>query len=719
MGKQVILTLMEGSLEQGLPMMLRIREDEVPAEAEIQVRGKLPPSPNNLLALFNNWQLAYRQMVIPHSRIRLEPTQVPNISCHQLGDELAECLNNWLNSGSEGWQKIRDGLQQNLSKTDEIRVIIQTEDIRLWRLPWHLWDLFSNHYTKAEIALSPSEYKPSGSRTASFTNTVRILAILGDSTGIDIQKDGILLNRLPNVKPTFLPEPQRQDLYDQLWENQWEILFFAGHSSSQADSGAGEIYINQTDSLSIADLKNTLRSSIKRGLQIAIFNSCDGLGLARELADLHIPVIIVMREPVDDLAAQEFLKHFLRSFAEGKSLYLAVREAREKLEDRKEDFPFASWLPVIFQNPAAAPPTWQEMLGRKVSVRNRSIQRLYKLFLLFLMSLILPWLLTTLINNEFPPSLRRNIPENHWKAQYFSNRGLTGSPVFVEDLGEGSQGFSRDWVDGAPSNTPKNNFSALITTKRYFAPGHHLIKVNADDEILVKIGDQTVIDKSINQRLDDFHCNLFNSKGGEYPVKVQYYEHEGNARLNLDIQPYKSYEQTVSASKCKFEERVSTSSEWNSTFFQWDKNQPTPPVNFYKNETNKLGTLNLGSNQRSDGKPGIQKNWGTGSPKDHWGIPTNFFAVRSYTNADFDKGKTYRVRIKADDGFQLLAKHQSLPDSDPNQWVYITPKDQWQHTDGVYKDIKFTVPNDGRYDFHFHLYKKSENAYIDLFWQEI
>ncbi len=58
-----------------------------------------------------------------------------------------------------------------------------------------------------------------------------------------------------------------------------------------------------------------LRKAISRGLQLAIFNSCDGLGLANDLAELNIPQIIVMRSPVPDLVAQEFLKHFLKAFS--------------------------------------------------------------------------------------------------------------------------------------------------------------------------------------------------------------------------------------------------------------------------------------------------------------------------------------------------------------------------------------------------------------------
>ena len=91
---------------------------------------------------------------------------------------------------------------------------------------------------------------------------VRILAILGNSTGIDIQKDRVMLEQLPDAEVIFRVEPQRKELNDQLWSQPWDILFFAGHSSSQADGNTGQIYINQTDSLSIAELKNALKKAI-------------------------------------------------------------------------------------------------------------------------------------------------------------------------------------------------------------------------------------------------------------------------------------------------------------------------------------------------------------------------------------------------------------------------------------------------------------------------
>ncbi|HEY9600685.1 MAG TPA: CHASE2 domain-containing protein, partial [Allocoleopsis sp.] len=231
----------------------------------------------------------------------------------------------------------------------------------LRRLPWHLWDL-CDRYLKAETALSVPVYERVEQLVLPHTQ-VRILAILGNSTGINTQADRLLLEQLPDAQVSFLVEPERQQLTEELWQQEWDILFFAGHSSSQSDGETGRIYINQTDSLTIEQLKYALRKAVKRGLKIAIFNSCDGLGLARNLADLQIPQVVVMREPVPDRVSQEFLKYFLQTFSCGEPFYLAIREARERLQGLEDRFPCATWLPVIFQNPAVVPPTWQGLRG--------------------------------------------------------------------------------------------------------------------------------------------------------------------------------------------------------------------------------------------------------------------------------------------------------------------------------------------------------------------
>lgn len=361
MGKLVVFKLGDGSFEQGFPVTLQIGEDG--DRPLIEITGKLPPTPE-ISQNYSYWQTAYYRLGL-RSRLEAAAVQVTNVSimddCYNAAQLLCNSLNAWLHS--ESFRVIREKLLEKLMPSDAVRAIVQTEDPLLQRLPWHLCDLFAR-YPKAEVAISAPAYE-SAAKASSRRTKIRILAILGSSAGINIQADRLLLERLPHAEICFLVEPSRQELNHQLWAQQgWDILFFAGHSASQANFEFGQIYLNQTDSLTISDLKHALHSAVEHGLKLAIFNSCDGLGLARELNSLHIPQVIVMREPVPDRIAQEFLKNFLKAFSSGKSLYLSVREARERLQGWESEFPCASWLPAIYQNPAEVPPTWQGLVER-------------------------------------------------------------------------------------------------------------------------------------------------------------------------------------------------------------------------------------------------------------------------------------------------------------------------------------------------------------------
>jgi hypothetical protein len=370
--KLVILKLGEGNFEQGFPVTLQIGDENV--RPSVEITAALPSNPE-ILRDYYRWQSIYRNLRLPSRPIGLpkELKQAPSLEdCQQVAEEFKVRFNTWL--ASDSFRPIREKCLEKLMLADNIRVLLQTKDLRLQKLPWHLWDLLER-YPHAEIALSAPAYEQVNlNRIATTYDKVKILAILGNSQGIDTKADQALLNLLPNTDITFLVEPQCQDLTDQLWEQHWQILFFAGHSSTQETNEIGKIYINQTESLTISQLKYALKKAVERGLQLAIFNSCDGLGLAREFASLHIPQMIVMREPVPDRVAQEFLKYFLEAFARGNSLYLAVREGRERLQGLENQFPCATWLPVICQNPAEMPLNWGE-LSRNVGNVQTSLSK--------------------------------------------------------------------------------------------------------------------------------------------------------------------------------------------------------------------------------------------------------------------------------------------------------------------------------------------------------
>jgi CHASE2 domain-containing sensor protein len=369
----VVLNLGKGDWQQGCPMvMAQLWRSHF---APMQFVGSLPALPE-LGNLYSQWQQLYMTLYaykgwrqIPpgtvnrhaHMTIEVDEDDVTHISAtefHELCQRLGHCLNTWLTTSP--FLLLERQLRTQLDPTAEIRCIITADNQHLLRLPWHQWQFFED-YPKAELALSRPEYmRPVKTAVASSSNRVKILAILGDSQGIQVNCDRELLEQLPYTELRLLVEPQLNTLNQQLWEPGWDILFFAGHSSS---GERGQLQINPTDRLTLEQLRYGLKQAIACGLKLAIFNSCDGLQLAWDLADLHIPQVIVMREPIPDRVAQEFLKYFLAAFSSGQSLYLSVREARERLQGLESDFPCASWLPVICQNPAELPQTWQEWRG--------------------------------------------------------------------------------------------------------------------------------------------------------------------------------------------------------------------------------------------------------------------------------------------------------------------------------------------------------------------
>ncbi|MEO0541196.1 MAG: CHASE2 domain-containing protein [Cyanobacteria bacterium P01_A01_bin.105] len=282
----------------------------------------------------------------------------------QAAQALCDRTRHWLNHPH--FQPLYNKILEQLSPEETIRVVLQTADDTLRRLPWNHWDFF-DRYPFAELTLSTPAYQQRPVRST-HRRAVRVLAVFGDATGLDLAPDQALLEKLPGIELCLLTTPDRQALNQTLWASEgWDILFFAGHSNSfighEGRLATGYIGLNPQDKLTIPDLQYALAKAVERGLTMAIFNSCDGLGLAQDLATLQISQVLVMREPVPDAVAHAFLKHFLHSFAQDKPLHLAVREAREQLHGMEDTFPGAAWLPILCQNLAHPTPRWSALRG--------------------------------------------------------------------------------------------------------------------------------------------------------------------------------------------------------------------------------------------------------------------------------------------------------------------------------------------------------------------
>ncbi|HEY9658285.1 MAG TPA: CHAT domain-containing protein, partial [Allocoleopsis sp.] len=338
MSKLIIISLGSGDLYSGFPRITAQLWTPGHALPE-QFVGSLPPAPF-LIDLYRKWQTLYhalcnrqpiRSLVPLDDDLDIDAGGITNVSQANFEDicqQLQLSLNHWLRSSE--FLNIERKLRSLLVPTEDIRLILETNDLWLWRLPWQQWDWLQD-YPRADIALSSPEYRRQGSSSNFFRKKIKVLAILGGSQGLDLQGEANFLKNLPNAETTFLSNPSRQEFNVHLWNQQgWDILFFAGHS--QTEGKTGRIYLNENptnNSITIEQLEEALRAAIDHGLKLAIFNSCDGLGLALALERLHIPVVLVMREPVPNRVAQAFFDYFLEGFVRNRSpLYVSVRQAR-------------------------------------------------------------------------------------------------------------------------------------------------------------------------------------------------------------------------------------------------------------------------------------------------------------------------------------------------------------------------------------------------------
>jgi branched-chain amino acid transport system substrate-binding protein len=395
MSKLVIFRIEQGAFDRGFPIKVEIRENGRLCGSG-EVRGELAPAPE-IPELYKEWQQNYYAW---GERFRwwggnLEDSSSPNHTTRQIvvppkidtnsssdnnddespADKLETAFNHWLERSS--LRAIEYELLKTVRCDEAVRFIIQTDkdNLELQKLPWELWYLLREHYNHPEVALSSRRVPEKGA----LSIPVKILAILGGDENIDIKTDwNILKNSLPGSELELLNKPSCDDLREKLSTQSWDIVFFAGHSLTKEDGTDGRIWINDRDYLSPGQLRISLEKAVKHGLKLAIFNSCDGMGLARQLEELHIPHIIVMREPIHDRVAQKFLENFLTQFAQGASLHEAVREARDRLRLIEHRSPKASLLPVIFQNPEESPlyyPQLEETPESLAKIRSQTNRR--------------------------------------------------------------------------------------------------------------------------------------------------------------------------------------------------------------------------------------------------------------------------------------------------------------------------------------------------------
>jgi CHASE2 domain-containing sensor protein len=366
--KLVKLKIGKATTNNSYQVCLQISQKQISQISPIEVEGELP-IPSKLLQAHQDWRRTYDLLDLSRRGDDVEfDTDLPaNISinerieeCENAGKKVIELFNFWLKSDS--FAEVSGSLQEELGSTDEIQTFLQIDESLpdLARLPWQETDFFKRDRL-TEVALI--KQKTNKIEIPPPTNSqVRILAVLGNSKNIDLKEDRKSLES-SGAYVRYLESPNQESLFDALSKQQWDIFFFAGHSSSVG--AQGKIYVNNLDrGLTFEDISTAVKRAIRNSLKIAILNSCDGLELGKSLSELQVPQIIFMREPVPDLVAHTFLKEFISQYSsEGKSFYSSVRYAREELQKLQDKFPCATWLPTIYQSSTDYPPSWEELQG--------------------------------------------------------------------------------------------------------------------------------------------------------------------------------------------------------------------------------------------------------------------------------------------------------------------------------------------------------------------
>ena len=353
-GKEVILEVEE--VQSGTALQVDLKVFAANRQLLTEMVTVLPGL-TDVFSQYREWQSRYRRLdpqnhrLISNKAVSLVPERIND--CLDAGAMLQAHLHQWYTQS--GFQTLQDRLSKHLDPDLEIDLIVRSRSKAAISLPWNtILQPLLDRYPHAEVSVSLIPTLNTSALNPELQ--VSVLSILASAQGIKLDRSKEYLEALPHTKAEFIVAPNPTDFAQWIAHSPWSVLFISSYISGYTQNN--RIHLNHHDTISLTELKYRLRSAIQQGLKLLILNCGDGLELASELVDLQIPHLIVMREAVQDQVATEFVKLLLKAFSGGKSLPLAAREAREKLQAIEKVVPAASWLPVVCRAAGSQPATW-------------------------------------------------------------------------------------------------------------------------------------------------------------------------------------------------------------------------------------------------------------------------------------------------------------------------------------------------------------------------
>lgn len=114
-----------------------------------------------------------------------------------------------------------------------------------------------------------------------------------------------------------------------------------------------------------------------------------------------------------------------------------------------------------------------------------------------------------------------------WKAQYYNNKDLSGTPALVRN----DQELDFSWATGSPAvGINADGFSVKWTRTVKFTAGTYRFRAQADDGVRVWIDNERIINEWHDSSASTTYA-VDKNLSGSHSIEVQYYENAGNAKV--------------------------------------------------------------------------------------------------------------------------------------------------------------------------------------------
>jgi hypothetical protein len=213
------------------------------------------------------------------------------------------------------------------------------------------------------------------------------------------------------------------------------------------------------------------------------------------------------------------------------------------------------------------------------------------------------------------PTPSPTAPISGWRGEYYANRTLAGTPLFVRS----DAAVQFDWGYGAPGpGLPANNFSVRWTTSVDFVAGVYRFYTRSDDGVRIWIDGELLLDHW-QESAAQLNSAVRPLSAGVHVVRVDYFEAEQLAQISI------------------WWEHSGDFPDWRGEYFANDDLSGAPAV--IRNDL------------------ALDFQWGYAAPTTD--LPVDYFSAR-WTRELNLTGGYYRFHLLMDDGMRLFVDNTLL-----------------------------------------------------------